>query len=66
MNEPQKIYRTSAPSLLDSAPYLSLCTIGDDLAFYIQMSKDENHPSWVYFDGDEIKAKEFIESVIKK
>lgn len=48
VDQPTVIIRTSAPTLLDTAPQQSQCLVklGDEFALYVQLSSDEMNPKW--------------------
>lgn len=61
-----KIYRYAAPSILDTAPYLTICVSDDNHQLFIQMSPDEEKPQWHLFDGTEKQAIELRNSIMNQ
>lgn len=63
-----RLTRTAAPSMLDEAPYASVCTVYKDKGnceLYVQRSKDETVPKWdLLGEFDEEKTEETINKLL--
>jgi hypothetical protein len=61
---PLTIYRNAQPTILDQAPYTTVCIVNDDI--YIQISKDEEEPNWYQHIGTKDQAKLLIDTLLDK